>query len=134
MAVGTECIDLDLIRCGGMRRMFGGVYAPATLGRTLREFTHGHTLQLASVLRAHLGNLVTATGMVPGLAEQAFIDRYGPLLTPFGHTFAPPGAPGTSAAEIGALTAIEFHGNRRMVAVAEPTRRGGGSALVVDPR
>ena len=67
-------------------------------------------------------------------AEQAFIDRYGPLLTPFGHTFAPPGAPGTSAAEIGALTAIEFHGNRRMVAVAEPTRRGGGSALVVDPR
>ncbi len=67
-------------------------------------------------------------------AEQAFIDRYGPLLTPFGHTFAPPGAPGTSAAEIGALTAIEFRGNRRMVAVAEPTRRGGGSALVVNPR
>ena len=67
-------------------------------------------------------------------AEQAFIDRYGPLLTPFGHTFATPGAPGTSAAEIGALTAIEFRGKRRMVAVAEPTRRGGGSALVVNPR
>jgi gamma-glutamyltranspeptidase/glutathione hydrolase len=67
-------------------------------------------------------------------AEQAFIDRYGPLLTPFGHEFAPPGAPGTSAAEIGALTAIEFRGNRRMVAVAEPSRRGGGSALVVNPR
>jgi gamma-glutamyltranspeptidase/glutathione hydrolase len=68
------------------------------------------------------------------VAEQAFIDRYGALLTPFGHTFVPPGAPGTSAAEIGALTAIEFRGDRRMVAVAEPTRRGGGSALVVDPR
>ncbi|HET6563123.1 MAG TPA: gamma-glutamyltransferase [Marmoricola sp.] len=67
-------------------------------------------------------------------AEQAFIDRYGPLLTPFGHTFTPPGAPGTSAAEIGALTAIEFRGKRRMVAVAEPTRRGGGSALVVHSR
>jgi gamma-glutamyltranspeptidase/glutathione hydrolase len=67
-------------------------------------------------------------------AEQAFIDRYGPLLTPFGHRFAAPGAPGTSAAEIGALTAIEFRGKRRMVAAAEPTRRGGGSALVVDPR
>jgi gamma-glutamyltranspeptidase/glutathione hydrolase len=67
-------------------------------------------------------------------AEQAFIDRYGPRLTPFGHTFAAPGAPGTSAAEIGALTAIEFRGKRRMVAVAEPTRRGGGSALVVNPR
>jgi gamma-glutamyltranspeptidase/glutathione hydrolase len=67
-------------------------------------------------------------------AEQAFIDRYSPLLTPFGHEFAPPGTPGTSAAEIGALTAIEFRGNRRMIAVAEPTRRGGGSALVVNPR
>ena len=67
-------------------------------------------------------------------AEQAFIDRYGALLAPFGHSFAVPGAPGTSASEIGALTAIEFRGKRRMVAVAEPTRRGGGSALVVDPR
>ncbi len=67
------------------------------------------------------------------VAEQAFLDRYGPLLTPFGHTFAVPGAPGTSASEIGALTAIELRGKRRMVAVAEPTRRGGGSALVVNP-
>jgi gamma-glutamyltranspeptidase/glutathione hydrolase len=67
-------------------------------------------------------------------AEQAFIDRYGPMLEPFGHEFATPGDPGTSAAEIGALTAIEFRGKRRMIAVAEPTRRGGGSALVVNPR
>ena len=68
------------------------------------------------------------------IAEQAFIDRYGALLAPFGHTFAVSGPPGSSAAEIGALTAIEFRGKRRMVAVAEPTRRGGGSALVVNPR
>jgi gamma-glutamyltranspeptidase/glutathione hydrolase len=67
-------------------------------------------------------------------AEQAFIDRYGNLLTPLGHTFTPAGAPGTSAAEIGAVTAIEFRGKRRMVAVAEPERRGGGSARVVRPR
>ena len=50
---------------GGMRRLFGGVYAPATLGQFLREFTHGHTLQLASVLRAHLVNLVEATVCCP---------------------------------------------------------------------
>jgi gamma-glutamyltranspeptidase/glutathione hydrolase len=56
-------------------------------------------------------------------AEQAFIDRYGALLTPFGHTFAAPGAPGTSAAEIGALTAIEFRGKRR----ADPTGRRLGA-------
>jgi gamma-glutamyltranspeptidase/glutathione hydrolase len=72
------------------------------------------------------------TGSV--VAEQAFVARYGDLLTPFGHTFTLSGEPGSSAAEIGALTAIEFRGKRRMVAVAEPTRRGGGSALVVNPR
>jgi gamma-glutamyltranspeptidase / glutathione hydrolase len=66
-------------------------------------------------------------------AEQRFIDRWGDLLGDLGHTFVPAGDPGTSAAEIGAATAIELHG-RRLLAVAEPTRRGGGSALVVRPR
>ena len=67
-------------------------------------------------------------------AEQAFIGRYGAELGALGHTFAVSGAPGTSAADIGALTAIEFRGRNRLVAAAEPARRGGGSALVVDPR
>ena len=67
-------------------------------------------------------------------AEQAFIDRWGDELGTFGHTFTTPGAPGTSAAEIGAATAIGFHGRHGLVAVSEPRRRGGGSALVVHPR
>jgi gamma-glutamyltranspeptidase/glutathione hydrolase len=67
------------------------------------------------------------------IAEQAFIDRYGPLLRPFGHRFTAAGNPGTSAAEIGALTAIEFRGKRTLIAGAEPVRRGTGSAGVVDP-
>lgn len=67
-------------------------------------------------------------------AEQPFIDRYGPLLTPLGHTFTPAGDQFTSAAEIGAATAIEFGANGRLTVVAEPVRRGGGSALVVRPR
>jgi gamma-glutamyltranspeptidase/glutathione hydrolase len=35
--------------------------------------------------------------------------------------------------EIGALTGIEFKGRNRFRAVAEPVRRGGGSAMVVTP-
>lgn len=68
-------------------------------------------------------------------AEQAFIDApYGKdLATRYGHNFAPAGAPGTSASEIGAATAIEFLPDGRTVAAAEPVRRGGGSALVVKP-
>jgi gamma-glutamyltranspeptidase / glutathione hydrolase len=67
-------------------------------------------------------------------AEQRFINRFGDELAELGHEFVVPGAPGTSAAEIGAVTAIEFRKHGRMVAVAEPVRRGGGSALVVNPR
>jgi gamma-glutamyltranspeptidase / glutathione hydrolase len=37
------------------------------------------------------------------------------------------------AAEIGAATGIEFAAGGRMIAVAEPVRRGGGAAAVVDP-
>jgi hypothetical protein len=86
MAAGADCIDdLDLIRSGGMPRLFGGVYAPATLGQFLREFTHGHALQLASVARAHLVGLVQHSGLLPGIAERAFIDIDSLLRPVFGH-------------------------------------------------
>jgi gamma-glutamyltranspeptidase / glutathione hydrolase len=44
----------------------------------------------------------------------------------YGHTFA-------STAEIGAVTALELLPDGRMLAAAEPVRRGGGSAAVVRP-
>lgn len=67
-------------------------------------------------------------------AEPAFIEAYGPALTALGHTLVPAGDAFTSAAEIGAATAIEFGPRNRLTAVAEPVRRGTGSARVVDPR
>ncbi len=65
-------------------------------------------------------------------AEQAFIDSPEGRALAFerGHKFVTPAAPG----EIGAATAIEFRGKRGMIAAAEPSRRGGGSAAVVRPR
>ncbi len=67
-------------------------------------------------------------------AEPAFIAAYGPALTALGHKLVPAGDAFTSASEIGAATAIEFGRGGLMTAVAEPDRRGGGSAKVVDPR
>jgi gamma-glutamyltranspeptidase/glutathione hydrolase len=67
-------------------------------------------------------------------AEPAFIAAYGPALTALGHNLVPAGDAFTSAAEIGAATAIELGPRKRMTAVAEPSRRGKGSAKVVDPR
>jgi hypothetical protein len=51
----------------------------------LREFSHGHALQLASVLRAHLVNLVRAGDVLPGIGDQALIDIDSLLRPVFGH-------------------------------------------------
>ena len=86
MVAGADCIDdLDLLRCGGMARLFTDVCAPASLGQQLREFTHGHALQLGSVLRAHLVTLVADTGLLPGIGEQVFLDIDSLLRPTFGH-------------------------------------------------
>jgi hypothetical protein len=86
MACGADCIDdLDVIGSGGMKQLFVGVYAATTLGQFLREFTHGHTLQLASVLRAHLVNLVPLAGLLPGIEARAVIDIDSLLRPVFGH-------------------------------------------------
>ena len=65
-------------------------------------------------------------------AEQAFITQDGGPLAKRGHyfTLATPNPP----AEIGAATGIRFLGGGVQQSVAEPTRRGGGSAMVVRPR
>ncbi len=66
-------------------------------------------------------------------AEPDFIAKFGDELTPYGHQFTPSGDAFTSAAEIGAATAIEFRPDGSMVAATEPVRRGGGSAMVLEP-
>ncbi|GID27284.1 gamma-glutamyltransferase [Paractinoplanes brasiliensis] len=65
----------------------------------------------------------------PGIqAEPAFRTAYGPALTALGHTFGP------DVPELGAATAIEFTRGGGFIASAEPARRGGGAAGVVNPR
>ena len=86
MAASADSIDdLQVIRSGGMKRLFDQVYAPATLGQFLREFTHGHSLQLASVARGHLVNLAKRTNLLPGIEQQAYVDIDSLLRPVFGH-------------------------------------------------
>jgi gamma-glutamyltranspeptidase/glutathione hydrolase len=77
---------------------------------------------------------VAPNNTTPVKAEQAYLDLYQAALTALGHTLTPVGTPGTSAAEIGAATAIELGPHGLLTAAAEPTRRGGGAADVVRPR
>lgn len=66
-------------------------------------------------------------------AEPEFIESQAPALEALGHQFVPAGDSFTPQAEIGALEAIEFAPDGTMTAAAEPTRRGGGSAMVLKP-
>jgi gamma-glutamyltranspeptidase/glutathione hydrolase len=107
----------------------GSTIITTVLQMLFNRYDRGMTIQQAiAAPRAAQRNTAAVS------AEQTFIDRYGAQLQPYGHTFAPAGAPGTSAAEIGAATAIEFGRRGQLTAVSEPDRRGGGSALVVSPR
>jgi gamma-glutamyltranspeptidase/glutathione hydrolase len=80
-----------------------------------------------SLLDAVAAPRATQRNTATTLGEPAFLalpERE--QLEALGHSFA--GTP-----EIGAATAIEFFGGGRLRAVAEPSRRGGGSAAVVRP-
>lgn len=86
MAAGADSIDdLDVIRHGGMARLFAGVYAPSTLGSFLRAFTHGHVLQLAGVARRFLVALAARTPILAGAEQIAFVDIDSLLRRVYGH-------------------------------------------------
>jgi hypothetical protein len=95
MAAGADSIDgLDVLRHGGMGRLFGGVYAPSTLGSFLRFFTWGHSLQLEAAARDLLAALAARTPLLPGAATLTYVDVdsllrrvYGPAKqgAAFGH-------------------------------------------------
>ncbi|WP_073945630.1 IS1380 family transposase [Streptomyces kebangsaanensis] len=75
MAAGADSIDdLDVLRHGGLRKLFAGVRAPSTLGTFLRAFTWGHVRQLQSATSAFTCNLAAHTGLVPTTDEVVFVD------------------------------------------------------------
>ena len=73
MIGGADSIDdLDLLRHGAMRSLFGGVRAPSTLGSFLRSFTWGNVLQLEKVSRLLLAELARRAPLLPGKDAVAF--------------------------------------------------------------
>src|SRR5512133_960886 len=88
----------------------------------LNRIDFGMTLpEAVAAARASQRNTATV------VAEPAFLDSpEAAKLTALGHAFS-------TMAEIGAATGVEFLPDGRVVAAAEPVRRGGGSAAVVKP-
>jgi gamma-glutamyltranspeptidase / glutathione hydrolase len=100
----------------------GSTIISTVLGLLVNRIDLGDTLPEAiAAPRASQANSPTTS------AEPAFINSAeGGALVARGHAF-------TSTAEIGAATGIEFLGGNRLLAAAEPVRRGRGSALTVRP-
>ena len=65
MLAGADSIDdMNVLRHGGMGRLFDRTYAPSTLGSFLREFRFGHVRQLDAVASRTLVNLASAAPLL----------------------------------------------------------------------
>jgi hypothetical protein len=74
MVAGADSIDdMNLLRHGGMRSLFGSVYAPSTLGSFLRQFTFGHVRQLDAVASRVLAGLATRAPIIPAPTGAGFV-------------------------------------------------------------
>jgi hypothetical protein len=87
MLAGADSIDdMNLLRHGGMGRLFNRTYAPSTLGSFLREFRFGHVRQLDAVASRTLVNL---TGHTPLLqvrgGERVMVDLDDTIIEVHGH-------------------------------------------------
>ena len=155
MVAGADSIaDMDLLRHGGMGRLFTGIRAPSTLGTFLRAFTFGHVRQLDSVAAGFLTNLAGSTPLLPGVEEVAYVDLddtvrevfgYAKQGTGYGYTgvkglnallatlSTPLAAPVIAAARLRRGAAFSPRGAARMLAEALPTGRvacAGGLVIV----
>ena len=150
MVAGADSIeDMDLVRHGGMDRVFAGHRAPTTLGTHLRAYTFGHVRQLDAVACRFLGNLAEQVpGLLAGAQEVAYLDvddtirathGYAKQGTGYGYTgvkglnvqvatlSTPTMAPLVAATRLRKGNAASAHGAPRLIADAVATARRAGA-------
>lgn len=75
LVVGADSIsDLDVLRPGGMGRVFQGLRAPTTLGTHLRAYRFGHVRQLDAVASRLLVNLAGLSPILAGADQVVYLD------------------------------------------------------------
>lgn len=76
MLAGADSIDdMNLLRHGGMGRLFDRAYAPSTLGSFLREFRFGHVRQLDAIASRVLAGLTAQAPLLQaGAGERVMVD------------------------------------------------------------
>jgi hypothetical protein len=139
MVAGADSIeDMNLLRHGGMSRLFAGAYAPSTLGSFLREFRFGHVRQLDAVAARLLANLAAHTPLLPDAAQIAYLDVDDTVRATYGYAKQGTGYGYTGVKGLNALLAALSTPASAPVIVASRLRKGsvnsarGAARLVAD--
>jgi len=150
MLAGADSIDdLDVLRHGGMGRVFTDVRAPSTLGTFLRSFAFGHVRELDAVHTRVLAGLATVVPrLLAGVDGLAFVDIDGTIREVHGYAkqgagygysgvkgvnaqiaalSSPTCAPVIAASELRKGNVVSGHGADRMVIDAIATARAAGA-------
>jgi hypothetical protein len=139
MVAGADSIeDMDLLRHGGMGRLFTGLYAPSTLGSFLRAFAFGHVRQLDAVAARLITNLAGRTPLLPDAARIAYLDVDDTIRATYGYAKQGAGYGYSGVKGLNALIAALSTPSAAPVIVASRLRKGsansarGAARLVAD--
>ncbi|MGZ4517771.1 MAG: hypothetical protein ACXVXN_07595 [Mycobacteriaceae bacterium] len=107
MVTGADSIDdMDVLRHGGMGRLFNGVRAPSTLGTFLRTFTFGHVRQIDAVVSRFLIALAKNARILPSADQGCYVDIDDTIKATHGHAKQGAGFGYTGVKGLNALLAI----------------------------
>lgn len=139
MIAGADSIDdMALLRHGAMRKVFGGCYAPSTLGSFLRSFTFGHVRQLDAVASRVLTRLSRHTPLLTGLDQRAVVDIDDSIIEVHGHAKQGAGFGYSGVRGLNSFIATVCTDQAAPVIVAQRLRKGavgsprGAKRLVAD--
>jgi hypothetical protein len=141
MVAGADSIDdMELLRHGGMRRVFGHAYAPSTLGSFLRAFTFGHVRQLDAVASRFIAALAGRSPLVAGVGdgEYVLVDVDDTIIEVHGYAKQGAGFGYSGVRGLNALLATVTTTGTAPVIVAQRLRKGsvgsprGAKRLITD--
>jgi len=139
MVAGADSIDdMDLLRHGGMGRLFTGLRAPSTLGTFLRTFTFGHVRQLDAVASRLLVNLAAHTPLLPDADQMTLVDVDDTVKQTYGYAKQGAGRGYSGVKGLNALIGIISTPTSAPVIAATRLRKGstnsarGAARLVAD--
>ncbi|WP_159502528.1 IS1380 family transposase [Microbacterium sp. 18062] len=126
MLAGADSIDdMNLLRHGGMGRLFDRTYAPSTLGSFLREFRFGHVRQLDAVASRVFANLaVDAPLLRAGDGERVMVDLDDTIIEVHGYQKQGAGFGYSGVRGLNALIATASSSAAAPVILAQRLRQG----------